>query len=140
MKTIIGLSVLTCVMGGMAVYNLGLNELAYAESNRHVVFVPEDLKEGHVTLDEDGQFLETSDDRLVNKVTTASIQNNSWGRWVYFLSGGTGHSNFLSGKGKHYSWVSMGSNSKSYGYDNSGKWSYSSQSGSGKFHSGFGMS
>lgn len=68
------------------------------------------------------------------------IQNNSWGRWVYYLSGSTGKSNFLSNKGKHYSRVSMGLNSESYGYAGSGKWSYASQLGTGRFKSGFGMS
>lgn len=139
-KSIIGLSVVTFCMGVMAVHNLGYSEPVYAESNVHVVFVPEDLTDGSVLISEEGKVLDTTDDRLVNEVSPAAIQNNSWGRWVYYLSGRTGKSNFLSSKGHHFSWVSMGSNSKSYGYAGTGKWSYAVQSGAGKFQAGFGMS
>lgn len=118
-------------------------KMANAEANRHVVYVTND--NGEVTFDESGNIISASDPSLLkdNEVYPASVVNNIYGRWVYysdgFGSGRTGHSNFYSTKGRHFSWVKMGSKKSHYAYADSHAYSYSSQKGSGTFKCGYGF-
>lgn len=123
--------------------NIASPKIANAEANRHVIYVSD--KTGEITFDESGKVIDSSDSSLLNddEVTPAKSVNNAYGRWVYYSdgigSGRTGHSNFYSTKGHHYSWVKMGSKSKKKVYANSNAYSYASQKGSGTFKCGYGL-
>lgn len=61
---------------------------------------------------------------------------------MYYTTGvftRTGHSNFYSTLGSHFSWVSMGKKSKTYNYASSHNYSEASQQGDGTFYAGYGL-
>lgn len=115
---------------------------ANAESNRHVVYVDQD--HGEIEMDFNGDIVSASSENLSNKnISPYSVVNNAYGRWVYYAdgfgNGRTGHSNFYSTRGHHFSWVKMGSKGAKYAYANSHSYSVASQKGSGTFKCGYGL-
>lgn len=143
LKFIALLGFLTVSLGGVALNSIYNSDKISAESNRHVFYVKS--KSGEVTLDSKGNIISASSPELLSNnqgISINTVENNAYGRWVYFKDGfftHTGHSNFYSSLGKHFSWVSMGDKSKTYAYASSGKYSEASQKGDGTFHAGYGL-
>lgn len=141
-KVILSMTALAAVSCG--VYELKAPALvANAQSNETVVYIDPSLKSGSIDIDSNGKLISCSSPLLNPSVKIRSAENNKYGRWVYYADGlinRKGHSNFYSTQGSHFSWVSMGSKSKKYATANSGKYSYATQSGSGTFHCGYGLS
>lgn len=138
---ILGLSAVT----GICTTSYGIFNpiLANAESNRHVIYVDQD--HGEIEMDSNNNIISSSSDNLVSdsKVSSHTVVNNAYGRWVYYAdgfgNGKTGHSNFYSTKGHHFSWVQMGSKGSKYAYAGSGSYSVATQQGSGTFKCGYGL-
>lgn len=120
--------------------------IAKADSAKHVFYVNPENKSGYITMDKNGNIVSASSKELSGnnqKIQTSSVENNGYGRWVYYSDGWgnsrTGYSNFYSTLGKHFSWVSMGGQTRRYGEAYSGSYSYASQRGGGQFQAGYGV-
>lgn len=137
------LGVTTLIGISTATINLANPIIANAENNRQIVYTTE--SSGEINFDSEGNILHASNPDLTktNTVTLRTAENNQYGRWVYYSEWigkwRKGHSNFYSTRGRHHSWVKMGTKSKTYGYANAHVYSTATQQGSGTFQCGYGL-